>query len=312
MKKYACTFLALVLALALLAGCGSSGSSSGSSQTSSAASSAESQSSSADGEEIPGVTLDTAPVELIQFEEPTGPQATISTSMGDIVVVLFPQQAPKAVENFITHAKEGYYDGLLFHRVIDDFMIQGGDPNGNGTGGESIWGTPFEDEFSDSLHNFRGALSMANSGTDTNGSQFFIVQSGDTITEEMMSQYAQVLYTNLAFNQAQRRIYDKIDQGLSQEEVTAYMEKEQAAYDALASAPAPEEYVERIQPALDKYAKVGGTPWLDNKHTVFGQVIEGMDVVDAIAAVATDDSAKPVEDVTILSITISETPSTDE
>ena len=124
MKKYACTFLALVLALALLAGCGSSGSSSGSSQTSSAASSAESQSSSADGEEIPGVTLDTAPVELIQFEEPTGPQATISTSMGDIVVVLFPQQAPKAVENFITHAKEGYYDGLLFHRVIDDFILE--------------------------------------------------------------------------------------------------------------------------------------------------------------------------------------------
>ena len=309
MKKYGSAFLALTLALALLAGCGGSGASSNSSQPDSS----QSPSSSAvSEEEVPGVTLDTAPVELIQFEEPSGPQATISTSMGDIVVVLYPEQAPKAVENFITHAKEGYYDGLLFHRVMDDFMIQGGDPNGNGTGGESIWGAPFEDEFSDSLHNFRGALSMANSGTDTNGSQFFIVQSSDTITQEMMSQYAQVLYTNLAFNQAQRRIYDKIAQGLSQEEVTAYAEKEQAAYDALASAAVPAEYLDRIQPALDKYAEVGGTPWLDNKHTVFGQVIEGMEVVDAIAAVATDDNDKPVEDVTILSITVNETPATNE
>ena len=100
--------------------------------------------------------------------------AIMHTSMGDISIRFFPEAAPKAVENFKTHAKDGYYDGLTFHRVINDFMIQGGDPNGDGTGGDSIWGEPFEDEFSDTLFNIRGSLSMANSGPDTNGSQFFI------------------------------------------------------------------------------------------------------------------------------------------
>ncbi|MEG2074175.1 MAG: peptidylprolyl isomerase, partial [Angelakisella sp.] len=110
-------------------------------------------------EEIPAPALDQKPVTLKQFEAPTGPVATMKTSMGDLEIMLFPEEAPMAVENFITHAKAGYYDGLIFHRVIEDFMIQGGDPLGNGTGGESIWKQPFTDEFSDSLHNFRGALS---------------------------------------------------------------------------------------------------------------------------------------------------------
>ncbi|MCM1992388.1 peptidylprolyl isomerase [Oceanirhabdus seepicola] len=103
--------------------------------------------------------------------------AVMKTTMGDIKIRFFPEYAPKAVENFITHAKENYYDGLIFHRVMNDFMIQGGDPKGIGTGGESIWDEPFEDEFARELHNFRGALSMANAGPDTNGSQFFIVQA---------------------------------------------------------------------------------------------------------------------------------------
>ena len=102
--------------------------------------------------------------------------AVLHTSKGDIYVRLFPGKAPKACENFITHAKNGYYNGVTFHRVIPDFMIQGGDPEGTGCGGESIWGRPFEDEFDPGLHNLRGALSMANAGPGTNGSQFFIVQ----------------------------------------------------------------------------------------------------------------------------------------
>ena len=101
--------------------------------------------------------------------------ATIKTNFGSIRVKMLPEAAPKAVENFLTHARNGYYNGIIFHRVINDFMIQGGDPTGTGMGGESIWGDPFEDEFTPDARNFRGALSMANAGPGTNGSQFFIV-----------------------------------------------------------------------------------------------------------------------------------------
>ncbi|MGT2906594.1 peptidylprolyl isomerase [Streptococcus dentiloxodontae] len=107
-------------------------------------------------------------------------EAILHTSKGDITVKLFPKYAPKAVENFLTHAKKGYYNNLIFHRVIANFMIQSGDPNGDGTGGESIWGEPFENEISPYLYNFRGALAMANTGSDSsNGSQFFINQNNE-------------------------------------------------------------------------------------------------------------------------------------
>lgn len=181
------------------------------------------------------------------------PLAIIKTNMGDIKIKLFPDKAPKAVENFITHAKDGYYDDVIFHRVMDDFMIQGGDPEGTGYGGESIWGEYFEDEFANELRHFRGALSMANAGSNTNGSQFFIVQ-----TKNIMQNY-----------------------------ITAM---EQYKY--------PEDIIETY--------KKGGTPDLDGRHTVFGHVYEGMDVVDKIAAVKVDEKDKPLEDVVILSIEIQE------
>ena len=107
---------------------------------------------------------------------------------GSIYVRFFETAAPKAVENFTTHAKNGYYEGLTLHRIIEDFMIQGGDPTGTGSGGESIWGENFKDEFSPDLQPYRGALCMANSGPDTNGSQFFMVQSSTTFTEEILDQ----------------------------------------------------------------------------------------------------------------------------
>ncbi|MDM8212987.1 peptidylprolyl isomerase [Enterococcus hirae] len=108
----------------------------------------------------------------------TEDEVELVTSKGNITMKLFPKQAPKAVENFVKHAKDGYYNGVTFHRVIKEFMIQSGDPKGDGTGGESIWGKPFKNEISNQLYNIRGAVSMANSGGDnSNGSQFFIVQN---------------------------------------------------------------------------------------------------------------------------------------
>lgn len=114
--------------------------------------------------------------------------AIIKTNLGDFKLRLFPDVAPKAVENFLTHGEKGYYNGVIFHRVIRDFMIQGGDPTGSGRGGESIWGKAFEDEFSLDYRNIYGALAMANAGPGTNGSQFFIVQGGpvgSSILEQM-------------------------------------------------------------------------------------------------------------------------------
>jgi peptidylprolyl isomerase domain and WD repeat-containing protein 1 len=104
----------------------------------------------------------------------SGTSAVLHTTLGDIHLRLFPNAAPKAVENFVTHARHGYYNNTIFHRVIRKFMIQGGDPAGNGTGGESIWGGEFEDEFSALKHDKPYTLSMANAGPNTNGSQFFI------------------------------------------------------------------------------------------------------------------------------------------
>lgn len=111
----------------------------------------------------------------------------LHTNQGDIELVLFEDEAPKTVKNFVELAKKGYYDGVIFHRVIKDFMIQGGDPTGTGMGGESIYGDKFEDEFSNKLYNLKGALSMANAGPNTNGSQFFIVTS-PMVSSQMLSQ----------------------------------------------------------------------------------------------------------------------------
>ncbi|KAH9699899.1 peptidyl-prolyl cis-trans isomerase CYP71 [Citrus sinensis] len=149
----------------------------------------------------------------------------LHTTMGDIHMKLYPEECPKTVENFTTHCRNEYYNNLIFHRVIKGFMIQTGDPLGDGTGGQSIWGREFEDEFHKSLRHDRPfTVSMANAGPNTNGSQFFI--------------------TTVA------------------------------------------------------------TPWLDNKHTVFGRVIKGMDVVQAIEKVKTDKNDKPYQDVKILNVTV--------
>ena len=150
------------------------------------------------------------------------PTAILHTNHGDIEVDLFEDDAPKTVENFVKLAGDGFYDGVIFHRVIKDFMIQGGDPTGTGTGGP---GYTFEDEFNDRKV-VRGALAMANAGPNTNGSQFFIVTTGEA-------------------------------------------------------------------------------PWLDGKHTVFGEVTGGMDAVDSIEGAETGPGDRPVEDARIESVELS-------
>ena len=246
----------------------------------------------ADGTYSAATYDDSLPVAVIEVE-----------GFGTIRAVLFEEDAPKAVENFITHAEEGYYDGLTFHRVINEFMIQGGDPNGDGTGGESIWGESFEDEFTDSLCNFRGALSMANSGKNTNGSQFFIVQESDgssytdsyfdsieeqnklSPSKKAKQQFQQ--YLNLGYAEADLAAY-----GITEATLKANFQRQNAGQTRF------------TDDVRNYYRQVGGTPWLDKMHTVFGQVIDGMDVVDAIAAVSVDDNNAPAETVTITSISI--------
>lgn len=253
--------------------------------------------------EIPQTEYPTSPLDLLQFGEFDDlPTAVMTTSMGDIELVFFPDQAPKAVENFLTHAQDGYYDGLTFHRVMDDFMIQGGDPNGTGTGGTSIWGVPFVDEFSENLYHFRGALSMANSGANTNGSQFFIVQSDSNNISDMDEAIYEAYILHL-YNAAMARITEKAKE-LDTDAINAYVTAEQETLDAQMSAGVPEDYRASLTPIYEKYLEIGGTSHLDGVHTVFGMVIDGMDVVDAIAAVSTDASAKPDEDVIIESIEV--------
>lgn len=190
-----------------------------------------------------------------QLKVKDGVKAVIKTTMGDMEFVLFPHVAPKAVENFITHSENGYYNGIIFHRVIKDFMIQGGDPTGTGMGGESVFGGSFKDEFSLDARNYYGALSMANAGPNTNGSQFFIVQA-KSVPESLLSQMEQLK-----------------DNGFPQE-------------------------------VIENYKAVGGTPWLDFHHTVFGQLTGGADVLEAIASVSCGANDKPVEDVVINEIEI--------
>ena len=179
---------------------------------------------------------------------------------GDITVRLFPELLPEACENFLALAEQGYYDELIFHRVIKDFVIQGGDPKGDGTGGESCWGGKFDGGTTPQLLHLPGALAYANSGgTATDGSQFYIV-TGQEITEDYLDIF------------------------------TEY------------------EYIYYTEEARTLYQQYGGRPDLDGgKYTVFGQVIDGLDVVFAISNVEVetrDDTNKPKKAVFIDSVTV--------
>lgn len=304
-KKYAALILALSIAFcSFMTGCGDadSGSDNSSSTAGSDSSSLTESTASAPAKQYTLAELGLGTDYYDDKEHKVGYQletpdigeeiAVMHTSMGDITMRFFPEAAPNTVENFVTHAKEGYYDGLTFHRVIDEFMIQGGDPSGDGTGGESISGEPFEDEFSNKLFNIRGSVSMANSGADTNGSQFFINQAKDVD----MSQY----------DESWKTMYDALCQYKESGELEQFVEYySQFAYTQFYDTELINDEIRKL------YEKEGGNPSLDGAfnvvdrgHTVFAQVIDGMDVVDKIAAVQTDFNNKPTQDVIIESIDI--------
>jgi len=200
------------------------------------------------------------PATLLQLQPLTpGEELMIMhTSLGDITLRFFPEEVPQAVENFLTHARNGYYDGLTFHRVIAGFMIQGGCPLGTGTGGTSIWGTGFNTEPSFNLRHFRGAIAMAHAGPGTIGSQFYIVQNS-SLDQRTVQEFE-------ATKARQNELIGRFGDGTRL-------------------------YLRDIHPMaeFEHYIEHGGTPHLDwvrnpeGGHPVFGHVVEGMDVVDAIA-----------------------------
>jgi len=205
----------------------------------------------------------------------------LHTNHGDITLRLFPKAAPVAVENFITHARNGYYDGLIFHRVIEDFMIQGGCSRGDGRGGESIWGTGFGPEHNYDLWHFNGALAMAQTNqANSIGSQFYIVHDSNL---------------DARFTRDFNRLLEGRDDVMWPEDWdgTSPHLKVGDIY---------------LREMLEHYLAVGGRPMLDFPfnpqgpnfgHTVFGHVVEGMDVVNAIAATPVDANDRPLANVII-------------
>jgi len=219
------------------------------------------------------------PVVMLQLTPLTPGEelAILHTNMGDITIRFFPDEAPMAVENFTTHARNGFYDGLIFHRVIPGFMIQGGCPQGQGTGGQSIWGGQFGTEPSFNLRHFRGALAMAHAGPGTIGSQFYIVQ-------------------NYNLNPNEVRNFELDLQHLD-EPVGKFSDGTIVRYGDI--------YTEE---SLTHFINYGGTPHLDwlwnnqGPHPVFAHVVDGMDVVDAIANTPQGPGNRPLEAMVIESI----------
>lgn len=233
--------------------------------------------------------------------------AVLETSMGNMYIRLFPESAPITVANFKGLVSAGYYNGITFHRVVKDFVIQGGDPKGNGSGGESVWGGEFQDEFNANLLNIRGSLSMANAGLNTNGSQFFINQNSEPVSKLYFNNYS--------------TIYNQLE-AANGDDLRAQYENNKAQFPEYADA---EAYVKAVidryivtvkgmilsdlvsDEAWEIYRNCGGNINLDGAfkggfggHSVFGQVFKGISVLDAIAGVQVNpENDKPLTEVTI-------------
>ncbi len=229
--------------------------------------------------------------------------AVFETTKGNIYMRLFPESAPITVQNFVGLIEAGYYNGISFHRVINGFMIQGGDPEGTGMGGKSVWGGKFEDEFNANLLNIRGSLSMANSGANTNGSQFFINQNSTPVSK-----------AHYDYDTAYNHYAQYGDQFKAEYENNKVKYPEYADADAYMEALIDYNIVQNIgilgkdvsDKAWELYKTHGGNIHLDGAfkrgfggHSVFAQVFSGMNVVDTIAGVEVDSSSKPTTAVII-------------
>ncbi len=274
MKKIFCCVLAFCLILSF-AGCRSS-------QSSLAANVLENSQELIAQDKLKSVSNNESIGYQLELPEKGEEIAVVTMKSGEVFKLrFFPDEAPKAVYNFKLHAIQGYYDGLTFHRIMENFMIQGGDPEGKGYGGESVWGEPFADEFNSNLLNIDGAVSMANSGANTNGSQFFINATGGTQPN-----------------------WDNYQQGFDLYQKDPDMFTSNYG-DWVKMDIVPEEMKEL-------YNEHGGNLHLDGYystigegHTVFAQVFEGMDNVTSLSKTPVKaDGSTPVQQVVIEKIEI--------
>lgn len=290
--------IAMIMLLAMLAGCGQ-----------------EQEYATVSADIADTFPLEAEPVEdNPQFAQSDGPYAIIHTTAGDIKILLYPEQAPLAVENFIGLAKSGYYDNSLFHYVVGDNLIQAGLPEGaivdedseeEEVLEESLWGTAFSDEFSDELHNFPGALCMANSGFGTNTSQFYFVVNEDIPEDErLISSNMCINETLLAATIEGSALND--ESPMTEEEQQEYQDAINEKLQSISTDGVPEEELARYQEAVDRYMEIGGNYWLDYSHTVFGQIVDGLNIAQAISQVKIDTNRQPKQDILIVSIEIIE------
>jgi len=261
-----------------------------------------------------------------QFAHSDGPYAIIHTTAGDVTVLLYPDQAPKAVENFVGLAKEGYYDGSSFYYAKRDELVQGGRPaeferyieSEQAAQGElapeeiierSFFGEPFEDEFHDDLHHFPGAVAMAGGveGMDRNLSQFYFLISEKKEENEL------VIPANLYMNELIRMRSKELnarnkEKQMSEDEVAKFEEELNAEIQKIGTEGVPEEYMERYKAAIEQYNRLGGSWSLDYKYTVFGQIVKGYNVAKAMSQVKVDATTrKPKKPILIEGIEIVDT-----
>ncbi len=249
------------------------------------------------------------PADNPQSAESEGPYAILHTTAGDVTILLYPKQAPKAVENFIGLAKEDYYNGSLFYYAKRGELTQGGKPGDPEVQERSIFGSPFEDEADNGLYHFKGAVAMAGDGGNTrnsNLSQFYLLVSEEIPDDDRI--VPANCYMNDLMNMRLKELEELGKENtVSEEEIQKFEDDLNAQIQAIASDGIPGEYEAKYAPVGETYRQVGGAWGLDYGHTVFGQIVKGLNVAEAITRVKVSaEERKPKKDVVIESIEIIE------